>query len=116
MGRKTVKCCDITIADLSRKVLVQDLVQTTTLTGFTESWVNVVSVWAKIKNMSGTELVHADQLGATAYSDFTIRYRTGLTEKMKIVYRGVDYQIRHINNLEEADKFLVIKAERGVSQ
>jgi hypothetical protein len=35
---------------------------------------------------------------------------------MKLVYRGTDYQIRHINNIEEADKWLVVKAERGVSQ
>lgn len=102
---------------MNRKITIQKLVKTATSTGgFDESWVNVANVWAKIKNMSGTELVRADQLGATAFSDFTIRYRAGLNETMKIVYRGVDYQIRHINNIEELDRFLIIKAERGVSQ
>lgn len=66
--------------------------------------------------MSGTELVRADQLGATAFTDFTIRYRGDIDEMMKIVYRGTDYQIRHLDNVEEADRWLVIKAERGVTQ
>lgn len=112
-----MKCCDITPSQLNRKVDLYRLDKTSTPTGgFVEGWVLVSSLWAKIKNMSGTELVRADQLGATAFSDFTIRYRSNIDETMKLVYRDTDYQIRHINNLEEADLWLVIKAERGVSQ
>jgi SPP1 family predicted phage head-tail adaptor len=112
-----MKCCQITPSMLNRKVAIQSLVITPTDTGgFTETWVLVVDAWAKIKNTSGTELIHADQLGATAYSDFTIRYRAGLTESMRVVYRGTNFQVRHINNLEEADEWLVLKAERGVTQ
>ena len=112
-----MKCCDITPSQLNRKVDLYQLVKTPTATGgFSQSWELVASLWAKIKNMSGTELVRADQLGATAFSDFTIRYRSNIDETMKLAYRGTDYQIRHINNLEEADLWLVIKAERGVSQ
>lgn len=102
---------------LNRKIEFYQLNKTATPTGgFTESWVLFASGWASVKNMSGTELVRADQLGDTAYSDFTIRYRNDINTMMKIVYRGTDYQIRHLNNLEEADKWLVIKAERGVTQ
>lgn len=112
-----MKCCDITPNKLNRKVELYRLDITPTSTGgFTESWVKVADLWAHIKNMSGTELVRADQLGATAYSDFTIRYRSNINDTMKIVYRGNDYQIRHINNIEEADRWLVVKGERGVSQ
>jgi SPP1 family predicted phage head-tail adaptor len=111
-----MKCCDITPAMLNRKVSIYRLVLTQTSTGSSKSWVKVADVWAKIKNMSGTELVHADQLGATAFSDFTIRYRAGMVETMKLVYRDTDYQIRYINNVDEADMWLIIKAERGVSQ
>jgi SPP1 family predicted phage head-tail adaptor len=112
-----LKCCDITASKLNRKVELYRLEKTPTPTGgFAQSWVKVADLWAAIKNMSGTELVRADQLGATAYSDFTIRYRANINEMMKFVYRGTDYQIRHINNLEEADKWLVVKCERGVTQ
>jgi|TARA_R110000744_G_C18927407_1_gene512682 SPP1 family predicted phage head-tail adaptor len=102
---------------LNRKIELQQLVKTPTATGgFTQSWVSVATLWAKIKNTSGSELLHADQLGATSFSDFTIRYRANINELMKIVYRGIDYQIRHINNIEEADLWLIVKAEKGVSQ
>ena len=112
-----MKCCDITPSKLNRKIALYRLDITSTPTGgFTESWVKVADVWSAIKNMSGTELVRADQLGATAYSDFTIRYRSDINETMKIVYRGTDYQVRHINNIEEADRFMIVKGERGVSQ
>ena len=112
-----MKCCDITPSSLNRKIEIQSLVVTPTdAGGFTESWVTLTSAWSKIKNASGTELIHADQLGAVAFSDFTIRYRSDLNESMRIIYRGTEFQVRHINNIEEADKFLIIKAERGVSQ
>ena len=112
-----MKCCEITTGMLSRKIELQQLVKTSTATGgFTQSWTSVATMWAKIKNTSGSELLHADQLGATSFSDFTIRYRVNINELMKIVYRGTDYQIRHINNLEEADLWMVVKAEKGVSQ
>ena len=111
-----MKCCQIKSSDFNRKIKLQSLVNTPTDTGgFTSAWVDVADIWAKIKNASGTELIHADQLGATAYSDFTIRYRSNITESMRIVYRGINYQVRHINNLEEADLWLIVKAERGFS-
>ena len=112
-----MKCCDIMSSQLNRRIELQQLVKTGTATGgFTQSWLKVANVWAKIKNASGAELLHADQLGATAFSDFTIRHRTNINEMMRIVYRGIDYQVRHINNIEEADLWLIVKAERGVSQ
>ena len=112
-----MKCCQITSGMLNRKIELQALVKTTTATGgFTQSWVSVATLWAKIKNTSGSELLHADQLGVTSFSDFTIRYRSNINEIMKIVYRGNDYQIRHIDNIEELDLWMVVKAEKGVSQ
>jgi len=112
-----MKCCQVNPCDLNRKVELQELVTTPTDTGgFTQSWVKVADLWAKIKNTSGSELLHADQLGETAFSNFTVRYRANIDEVMRLVYRGNEYQIRHIDNIEEADLWLVIKGERGVSQ
>jgi SPP1 family predicted phage head-tail adaptor len=112
-----MKCCDITPSQLNRKVELQQLLKVSTATGgFSESWVKVADVWAKIKNASGSELLHADQLGAVSFSDFTIRYRSNISEMMRLVYRDNNYQIRHINNIDEADLWLIVKGERGVSQ
>lgn len=112
-----MKCCQIKSSQLNRKVELQELVKTPTNTGgFTESWVKVADLWAKIKNTSGSELLHADQLGAVAFSNFTIRYRSNINEVMRLIYRGTEYQVRHIDNVEEADLWMIVKAERGVSQ
>jgi len=102
---------------MNRKIELLHLVKVSTPSGgFTESWESVAYLWAKIKNSSGSELIHADQLGSVAFSDFTIRYRANINERMKIIYRGTEFQVRHINNIEESDLFLVVKGERGVSQ
>ena len=112
-----MKCCSIASGMLNRKIELQQLVKVSTATGgFTQSWVSVATLWAKIKNTSGSELLHADQLGVTSFSDFTIRYRANINELMKIVYRGNDYQVRHINNIEELDLWMIVKGEKGVSQ
>ena len=112
-----MKCCDINPGSFNRKIEIQRLVLTPTDTGgFTESWVLLVYAWVKIKNTSGSELIHAGQLGAVAFSDITMRYRSDVTETMRIIYRSTQFQIRHINNIDEADKFMIIKAERGVTQ
>ena len=112
-----MKCCSIKSSDLNRKVQLNKLVMVSTSTGgFSENWVKVADVWARIKNSTGSELMHADQLGSVAFSDFTIRYRANIDETMQLVYRATEFQIRHINNIEEQDLYMTVKAERGVSQ
>lgn len=101
---------------LNRKVELWDLVVTKTATGSTRTFELVGTVWCKIESSSGVETIHTDKLKATATSKFTMRYRADISETAKLVYKGVDYQIRHINNVEEADKWLIIKGERGVVQ
>ena len=112
-----MKCCSINPSSFNRKAELQKLVRTATPSGgFDTSWTKVADVWCKIKNSTGSELIHADQLGSVAFSDFTIRYRANINEGMKLIYRGTEFQIRHVNNIEEQDLFMIVKGERGVSQ
>ena len=68
------------------------------------------------KPLNGRERVFANRLNATGDTIATIHYRADLNESMKVVYRGKEYQIRSIINLEEADRFLQLALERGVVQ
>jgi len=112
-----MKCCDITPGKLNRKIAINRRQLTPdNIGGFDQALVNLANPWAMIKPKSGTELLHADKLDAKAMSEFTIRYRTDLVESDLIEYRGVEYNIRSIINIEEADKYLLILAERGVAQ
>lgn len=112
-----MKCCDIKPSDLNRKIVINSLVVTPTATGGqVESFVEFAKPWAKIKNVSGSELIRYGKLGAEAISKFTIRYRKDLTESMKITYGGHDFNILHIDNVDEANLFIVLTAKRGVAQ
>lgn len=111
-----MKCCDITSGMLNRKADLYSLTASKTATGTTRAWVFVATIWCSIKNSSGTERVHGDKLKAIATSKFTMRYRDDITETSKLVYNNTDYQVRHIDNIEEADKWLIVKCEKGVVQ
>ena len=112
-----MKCCDITPGMLNRRLSIQEKQTTETPTGGqTVAWVEVAKPWAFMKPLNGRERVYANRLNATGDTIATIRYRSGLTESMKAVYRGDEYQIRSIINLEEADEWLQLVLERGVVQ
>lgn len=110
-------CCKYPLGELNRKVEFYKLNETRQSTGgYSTTWDLFVGVWAKITAKQGNEISKGDQLDATATSEFIIRYRSDLTESMKIKYRDVDYQIRSIINIDEQDEWLKIKAVRGVVQ
>lgn len=111
-----MSCCDITLGDLNRKIQIFALDESRAPTGgYSTTWTLLMSVWAKISAKQGREISHGDQLDAIATSEFTIRYRADLVgnESAKITYKGVDYQIRSIVNVDEADEWMTIRAVRG---
>lgn len=112
-----MKCCDITPSDLKHKIQIYRLTEVADpLGGFTTSWILHKTKWSKVKPMSGRELIHADKIDATAASTFTVRFDAGILESDKIVFKGNDYNIRSIVNVDEDDRFLSILGERGVAQ
>ncbi len=112
-----MNCCDITASDLKHKIQIHRLTEVADpLGGFETSWVLLKSKWAKVAPMSGRELIHADKIDATAASTFTVRFDADILESDKIVFKGNDYNIRSIVNIDEEDRFLSILGERGVAQ
>lgn len=112
-----MKCCEIKPSDLNRKITISKLVVTPTETGGqSQSFVSFKTPWSKIKNMSGSELIRYGKLGAESISKFTIRYTAGIEESMMITYKTKEFNILHIDNLNEENRFLVITAKTGVHQ
>ena len=112
-----MKCCDITPGMFNRRIIVERKALTADeLGGFAEVWQTFSQPWAYIKPMSGRELIHADQINATAISRFIIRYTNALREDDRILYRGNYYNIRSIINIDEANKYTELTAVRGVAQ
>lgn len=111
------KCCDITAGQLKRRIILHRLQTVPDGSGGVKTaWTQVAQPWAKIKPKSGSEKLHADRLDATGLATVIIRYREDITESDKMVYKGEDYQIRSIIDIEEMHQWLELTVERGVAQ
>jgi SPP1 family predicted phage head-tail adaptor len=104
--------------DLTKRVTVQALTQTRDAEGgMVDSWAALTGmpVWAKVANLSGNERRVTSHGGkvAEARTEITIRYRTDITESMRVSYNGKVYNIQHINNFLEENTFLVLTCDTG---
>ncbi|MGH6737325.1 MAG: phage head closure protein [Methyloceanibacter sp.] len=50
--------------------------------GFTETWVEVATVWAALRPSGGSEAVEADRLAGRVSHEVVLRYRPGVTPAM----------------------------------
>lgn len=75
-------------------------------------WIDLKSVWASIKTMQGREYFAAAATQAENTSRFIIRYTSGVTNDMRIVYNGRIFDIIQppIND-DELNKTLTILAK-----
>lgn len=85
------------IGNLDRCIIIQDY--TTTQNEYGErvqAWTNTATSKAWVKYKSGGESVFATKETVSADVIFVIRYRASLTERSRIVFEGVNYDILHI--------------------
>ena len=77
------------------------------------NWTRVAEVWAKVvyQNTRSEEQVLADQVVVSTAIAFDIAYRDGITEKMRIVFDGSNFDIMYIQK-PDYKKSLVIQAVR----
>ena len=71
-----------------------------------ESWVDAATVWAHIEPLRGREYWQAKQVVAEVTGRITIRYLTGIDEKMRVVYGNKIYNILAVINPEERNRTL----------
>lgn len=71
----------------------------------------IAKCWAKVRLRSSSESIKLLKNEATEEMTFTIRYRKGIDKNMKVKYREKMYAINHVENEDEADRFLIIHAE-----
>ena len=78
--------------------------------------VNVAEVFAKVKPDNGKEFKESDRVDATANYTFITHYRDDITESMRILWEGNEYNIRYIPKRGSRAIYSEYKAERGVAQ
>lgn len=71
----------------------------------------VATVWALVRPLSGSERDRAQQTEERANYLVVIRYRSDLTEKDYIVWRGSEMNIRFLKDRGPRARFLEIEAE-----
>mgnify|MGYP003636798033 CR=1 len=113
-----MKCCDMKSGMLKEPVTFQRLTRTADgAGGFTEAWAAIAATptRAHVKAMSGGERFQSQRTEATSTHKIVVRYNAVLTTVDRVVIRGLAYNIRFIDNMEMADKWLYITAEVGVA-
>lgn len=105
---------NVKIGDLRQRITFQEAEKTSDgYKGHTISWQNVVTVWAKVQPLSGREYFSAHQIKAEVTHRVKVRYRTDITEKMRIKLNGRHLNIKSILDLEEKHQMLEIMCKEG---
>lgn len=106
---------NICMGDLQHPVSVEEEVGTPNQTGgFTRTWVPYTTIFCKVTQKGGGEPQQQDRLTNTKPTEFITRWRADIIETMRLVFRGKQYNIRSLDNLEFRNEWLIIKAEAGI--
>ncbi len=82
------------IGELNQRVRVdQPVVVQDALGEEIVTWQALCSTWAAMRNVPQREPFVADQFVSVVSTTFTLRYRTDVTAKMRLVSRGIVYEI-----------------------
>lgn len=73
----------------------------------------IATCWALVRPMSGGERDRAQQTEARPNYLVVIRYRSGLTEKDYVIWRGEEMNIRFIKDRGPRSQFLELECEVG---
>ncbi len=100
---------------LDRRITFQSHIKTTDAYGEqVESWSDTLTVWAFVEQdftNSTDEETQADKITAIGVTAFSIRYRSGITEQMRINFEGTIYNILAIAEIPRRVG-IKIRAER----
>lgn len=104
----------VPIGKLDRRITIQEPVYATNDHNEDEisDWSNVVSVWARAEQKQGSEVVDADRVTYYETTIFTIRYRSDLNVRMRVVFQSIPYRIFSIVEMKGSRKgYMEISAE-----
>lgn len=87
----------IPVGKLDRRIVLQDYTTSRTTYGEeTKTYSDTATIWAALRFGSGNERMVADKSTVVGDVIFTIRFRSGITEKTRISWDGNYWDIQHI--------------------
>lgn len=70
-----------------------------------KDWVQYKKIWAKKQRLKAqTSTVNGKETITYAYR-FIVRYRTDIEEDMMLIYKGIAYDIKHVNPINDIDLY-----------
>ena len=104
----------VNIGELNKRISIVSIRMIQDDYGFeTEQEFEVCKAWAKVSNMSGTEVFKAGADYAKTKTRFLVRYRKDIevTSDMKIRFKDKLYNIIYPNNYNYSNEFVELIAE-----
>lgn len=80
-----------------------------------ESWTDFISVWASVEPITGNERFLAQQHLSQVTTKINMRYRSGITASMRVVFGQAIYNIHAILNWEERNRELTLLCSQGAN-
>ena len=71
----------------------------------TKGWSTYKKLWAEKKQLRGSNTFEGNKEGIEYTYRFKDRYREDLDESMRIVHKGIIYDIKHINPINELNLY-----------
>ena len=105
-------------ARLKHRVSIEQRVRSADAAGGSDvSWSPVLTAWAELRSRSrgGDENAAGGKLEANITHEMTMRYRSGITNDMRVAYQGRVFNIRRLVNVDEAGVILELLLEEGVA-
>lgn len=99
--------------ELNVSVTLQNRVTTADAGGFQiQSWTNIATVWAKWRNVHGSEAWQAQSIGAEGAATVTIRYRSDVDETCVVLKGSERYEIVSMDDIQEHNEYIELRVRR----
>ena len=111
-----MRCCELNAGALREPITIQRKISVSDgMGGQAIQWIDLATVRAHVKPLSGREALQAMQLQASITHRIYMRYRADLQPSDRLVMRGQPLQIKAILNMEMRNQWLEVSADQGVA-
>lgn len=103
---------------LNKRIRLQKPVKTQSpVTGdLVNGWADVAELWANVTDLSARDFVAAKAAQNEVTTRITIRWREGVTDRHRILYRGRVYDIQGVLEDDKSGReYLTLPCSRGIN-
>lgn len=79
-----------------------------------ESWTTAATVWAAVADISGKEYVQAAAVQSEVTTRIKIRYRTGITPSMRVLYGSRTFNILSVIDKDERHRVMELMCKEVI--